>query len=117
MSSLSTPRFSVVIATYNYGRFLSQAIESVLGQSLSSTLVETIVVDDGSTDDTGNILRRYANVVRVIHQENHGQAAALNAGISVARGEFIALLDADDYWYPKRLAEVLARFEREPELG
>ena len=114
---METPRVSVVITTKDYARFLPQAIESVLRQSLASSHRELIVVDDGSVDDTAAVMKRFEGRVLYIYQENCGQAAALNAGLKVAGGEFVALLDADDYFYETKLEEVLRKFETHGHLG
>lgn len=97
------PLFSVVIATYNCAQYLRQAIDSALAQTFKDGGIETIVIDDGSTDDTPSIARAYGNSIRYVHQENAGVSAALNHGISLARGKYIAILDADDYCAPRRL--------------
>lgn len=75
-----TPRVSVLIATKDYGRFLAQAIESVLCQTLDGEPCELIVIDDGSTDDTREVVGRFGDRLRYIYQENRGQGAALNTG-------------------------------------
>src|SRR5438045_9041309 len=94
---------SVVIATYNMGRYLPQAVQSVLGQSYTN--LDLQIVDDGSTDDTPSILRRWDGHprVRTYSQANAGTARAMNQGVPLSGGSFIALLDADDVWFPDRL--------------
>lgn len=96
----SSPRISIIIPSFNYGRFLGDAIESALGQTLSP--VEVIVVDDGSQDDSREVARRYP--VRLIEQENAGVSAARNRGASEAKGDFLVFLDADDVLEPTYLA-------------
>src|SRR6476646_7317531 len=103
---MSVPLISVVITTYNYGRFIEQAIGSVLSQEFPAEQVEIVVVDDGSTDDTAERVKKYGSRVRYLQQENRGQAAALNFGFAKARAEIISLLDADDYFLPGKLARV-----------
>lgn len=97
---------SVVIPTYNYGKYVGQAIESALSQTRAP--LEVIVVDDGSTDDTPEVLAAYGDRIRAIRQDNAGLSAARNAGIAAARGTHIALLDSDDAWHPRKL-ELQAR--------
>jgi len=93
---ISEPLISVVIPVYNCEAFVSEAIESVFAQAHSS--FEVIVVDDGSTDSTPEVLAQFGNRIEVVTQENRGQSAARNVGIRQARGEYIGLLDADDLW-------------------
>jgi glycosyltransferase involved in cell wall biosynthesis len=92
---------SVIIPTYNYGQFVGEAVESALRQTWRGG-VEVIVVDDGSRDDTRRRLEPYADRIRYIHQENRGLSGARNTGIRAARGEWVALLDADDRWHPEK---------------
>lgn len=92
---------SVVIPSYNYGRFVTQAVDSALAQRYPH--VEIVVVDDGSTDDTRQRLAPYGDRVRYMYQQNQGLSAARNTGIRAARGQWIALLDADDAWHPRKL--------------
>jgi len=87
---------SVVVPCYNGGRFVAEAVQSVLDQSHAA--VEIIVVDDGSTDNSPDILATFGNKIRVIRQENHGLSDARNVGIESSRGTYLAFLDADDYW-------------------
>ncbi len=112
---MSMKTVSVVIPTYNYARFLPQAIDSALVQTHPP--LEVIVVDDGSTDETPRVLAGYGDRIRVIRQANGGAGAARNTGIAAARGEYIAFLDADDVWLPRKLELQMARFEADPELG
>jgi glycosyltransferase involved in cell wall biosynthesis len=95
------PLFSVIIAVYNGAATLSRAIESVLAQSWTQR--EVIVVDDGSTDGTQQVVSRFGDAVRCLRQENAGVSAARNAGARHADGEWLAFLDADDWYYPDRL--------------
>jgi glycosyltransferase involved in cell wall biosynthesis len=108
---------SVVITAYNYGRFIEEAIDSVLSQEVPSARVEVVVVDDGSTDDTAERVRNYGSKVRYFHTPNRGQASALNLGFANARGEIISLLDGDDFFLPGKLARVADAFLRDPALG
>lgn len=100
---------SVVIPTYNYGRYVTEAVESALAQTLPP--MEIIVVDDGSTDDTAVRLAPYMQRIQYIYQENSGLPAARNTGIRKATGEWIALLDADDVWHPQKLEVQLRAVE------
>jgi hypothetical protein len=105
---------SVVIPTYNSGRFLAQALDSVLAQTLPPE--EVIVVDDGSRDDTSDRVKPYAGRVRVIRQENQGVAAARNRGLGEATGDVIAFLDADDVWHPRKLEMQVQALAENPDL-
>jgi len=109
------PRFSVVIPTYNRAGYVCQAVDSVLAQTCSD--LEIIVVDDGSEDDTAQVLERYRDPVRIIRQENTGMAGARNRGIRETRGELVGLLDSDDRWEPRLLETVARAFDRHPEIG
>jgi len=95
LKTVDNPLVSIVIPTYNYARYLSRAIKSCLGQSYKN--LEIIVVDDGSTDNTREILRDMDNKVLYTYQENKGVSAARNAGLELSTGTFITFLDADDY--------------------
>lgn len=111
------PRVSVLIDSYNYGRFIEEALESVLAQDYPAEQMEVIVVDDGSTDDTAERMEKYAGRVQYFRKENGGQASAFNCGIAQASGEIVAFLDADDYWLPGKLKRVAEEFEGHPEAG
>jgi len=102
----SDPRASVVIPVFNGERYLAEAIESVLAQTLHP--LELIVVDDGSADGTAEIVGRFGQAVRYEYQANAGPAAALNRGIGLARGPLLAFLSADDVWAPDKLARQTA---------
>jgi glycosyltransferase involved in cell wall biosynthesis len=106
---------SVVIPTYNRAREVSAAIDSALAQTRPA--LEVIVVDDGSTDETMEVLARYGETIRVVRQANQGVSAARNAGIAAARGDLLAFLDSDDAWLPQSLELRAARIEADPELG
>lgn len=108
----SLPLVSVIVTTYNYGRFLEEAIRSVLRQTVPARDVELIVVDDGSTDDTRERMRKYNRQLTYVYKVNQGQASAFNAGFEIARGEYIALLDADDVWYPDKLEKLIRAYGR-----
>lgn len=102
MTTTHLPLVSVIIPTYNRGRILCEAVDSVLEQDYSN--VELIVVDDGSTDHTAAILAGYQEKIVVIRQPNRGVSAARNAGIAAARGRLISFLDSDDFWLPQKLS-------------
>jgi len=95
------PKVSVVIPTYNCAQYIAEAIESVLNQTYKD--FEIIVIDDGSTDNTQEIIKPYLNKIKYIYQQNSGPSAARNRGIKEANGEYIAFLDADDIWLPQKL--------------
>lgn len=97
-----SPTISVVIPAYNAADYIGLAVESVLTQT--RTAGEIILVDDGSKDDTGEIAKSYGNRIRYIRQNNAGVMTARNRGIQEARFEWIAFLDADDFWFPEKLA-------------
>ena len=109
------PRCSIVIAAYNVERYVAEAIRSALGQTYGDR--EVIVVDDGSDDATAVRIREFGDQVVFIEQPHRGAAAARNRGIEASRGEFIALLDADDLWAPQRLAGEVAFLDAHPEFG
>lgn len=101
---------SVVINNYNYGRFLRDAIESALGQT--HPYVEVIVVDDGSTDNSRQVIEHYRNRVVIVPKANGGQASALNEGFAASRGDIICFLDSDDLFFPSKVERVLAVLEQ-----
>ena len=104
---------SVVIPVYNGERFLAQALESVHAQTYRP--IEVIVVDDGSSDRSGEVARRFASV-RCLRQDNAGQAVARNRGAAMATGGFLAFLDADDLWLADKLERQMAAFRDAPEM-
>ena len=112
---MTTPLLSVVIPTWNRAHLVCEAVESALSQRTGQ--VEVIVVDDGSTDDTANILtRRFGSRIHLLRLPNRrGVGAARNAGIRIANGELLAFLDSDDLWLPGKLDAELSVFERFPD--
>jgi glycosyltransferase involved in cell wall biosynthesis len=114
---LSALLVTALIDTYNYGHFIEQAIDSVLAQDYPREHIEILVVDDGSTDDTGERVKKYGNQLQYLPKPNGGQASAFNFGFERARGEIIAFLDADDYWLPGKLSQVVRAFEEHPDAG
>lgn len=109
------PRVSVVIPTYNNARFVAEAVESVLQQTYRD--YEIVVIDDGSTDTTRDVLAPFQDRIHYLHQENAGAGAARNRGIEESRGELIAFLDSDDLWYKTKLEKSVAAFDRDREAG
>ena len=114
---MKAPFFSVLIDTYNYGEYIEEAVSSALAQDFPAKEREILVVDDGSTDDTQERLRKFGEAIRYLRKPNGGQASAFNFGFGCARGEVIALLDADDVWLPEKLGRVYETFERHPAAG
>lgn len=104
-------KISVVIDNHNYGRFLRETLDSVLAQVLDDVAVDIVVVDDGSTDDSREILASYAPRVKSLLQARQGQATAFNVGLAAATGDIVCLLDSDDVFLPGKLAAVVAAFE------
>ena len=98
---------SVIIPAYNSGKYIKAAIDSVLIQSYKP--LEIIIIDDGSTDNTETVIRSYGDKVVYCHQENAGSGKARNTGIKLAKGDWIAFLDSDDYWYEDHLKKLIAR--------
>lgn len=107
------PKVSVIIPTYNRHAMLKEAVESVLAQDYQH--FELIVVDDGSTDLTPEILKSYRAAVTVIHQNNQGVSSARNTGIKAASGDLVAFLDSDDLWLPQKLSSQVDFFKSNPE--
>lgn len=102
----SSPFFSIIVTCYNYGRYVEQALQSALGQTYPNKQV--VVVNDGSSDDSLEVISRYADRVLVIDQPNAGSIAAYNRGYAAASGNVVVLLDADDVLEPDALAQVAA---------
>lgn len=106
---------SVIIPTYNRSQFVTEAIESVLAQTYPH--IELIIVNDGSTDDTKERLLPYMDRIVYIEKENGGISSAVNAGLKVANGKYIARLDDDDLFMPEKTEKQLKMFEENPEAG
>lgn len=106
---------SVVIPNYNYAGYLGGAIGTALGQTYPD--VEVVVVDDGSSDGSKEVLDAYGDRVKAIFQQNRGVAAARNNGVRASRGEFVAFLDADDLWLPDKIERQVERFTENRNLG
>ena len=111
---MENPLVSVVIPVYNGQRFLRQAIDSVLAQTYKN--LEAIVVNDGSTDRSAEVMRAYGGRIVAVHQYNMGVGGARNTGMKKARGQFIAFLDQDDWWRPEKVAKQVARFAADKNL-
>ena len=111
---MNGPLVSLIIPVYNGDRFLTETLESVFNQDYQP--FEVIVVDDGSTDRTAEIVRSFEEA-RYIYQPNQGHAIAKNTGIAAAGGEFIAFLDADDLWTPNKLSAQVGLLLTNPEAG
>lgn len=114
---MGKPFVSVLIDTYNHERFIEEAIVSVLEQDLPASDREILVVDDGSTDRTQEIVRKFEPRVHLLRKENGGQASAFNAGIPECRGEIIGFLDGDDWWEKSKLSVVARELSTHPEIG
>lgn len=106
------PEVSVIIPTYNSAHYVVEAVESVLAQTYQD--VEILVIDDGSKDETAQVMKRYKKQVRYIQQENSGVAVARNRGVQASRGDYIAFLDADDTWSREKLERQMDALVRHP---
>lgn len=108
---------SIIMPAYNAGQYIKDAVDSALAQTYSN--IEIVVVDDGSTDDTAAIMARYAAEKRInfIQQKNQGVAAARNTALAVAKGEFVAFLDADDLFLPNKIEKQIGYLQAHPECG
>jgi glycosyltransferase involved in cell wall biosynthesis len=114
---MSTPLLTVFINVYNYGRFIEEAIDSVLSQDFPKEQMQVLVVDDGSTDDTPERVKKYGDSIEYIRKENGGQASAFNLGFQHVKGDIVVLLDADDYFLPGKLRRIVEEFQKHPDAG
>ena len=114
---MNTPLITVLIDSYNYARFIEEAIDSVLSQDFPKEQMQILVVDDGSTDDTAERVRKYGSSIEYVRKENGGQASAFNVGFQHAKGDIVVLLDADDYFLPGKLRRIVEEFEKHPDAG
>jgi glycosyltransferase involved in cell wall biosynthesis len=114
---MTAPLFSVLIDTFNYGKYIEEAVCSVLDQDFPAEQMEILVIDDGSTDDTEERLKKFGSAIRYLKKTNGGQASAFNFGLQHAGGEFIAMLDADDMWLPNKLSRTHQAFVSQPDAG
>ena len=110
----SRPVISCIVPVFNGERYLNEAIDNIFKQSYQP--LEVIVVDDGSTDKTKAVATAYGEKVHYLWQSNAGPWVARNLGISVANGDFVAFLDADDLWHSEKLARHMAHFQEHPKL-
>ena len=115
-TTYSPPEVSVVVTCYNYAHYLEGCIQSILAQTYQD--FEIILIDDGSTDETPDIAKKFQTVPNFfyVRQQNSGQARATNHGIELAKGTYVAFLDADDAWLPKKLEKQIALFDQ-PRVG
>lgn len=114
----STPKISVVMSAYNVAAYLDEAVRSILDQTFRD--FEFIIINNGSTDDTGSILEKYRKLdsrLRVYYHEQEGWAPAMNYGCRLARGQYIAMMDGDDFSYKHRFERQLEYIERSPRIG
>ncbi|BAZ11089.1 putative glycosyl transferase [Calothrix sp. NIES-4071] len=108
------PLVSILINNYNYAPYLKQAIDSALNQTYVNT--EVIVVDDGSTDNSRDIINEYGNQIIPVFKINGGQASAMNAGFAASKGEIICLLDSDDIYLPEKVSEIVNLFKSQANI-
>jgi glycosyltransferase involved in cell wall biosynthesis len=109
------PKVSVIIPNYNYEKFIAATVESVLSQTYKN--IEIIIVDDGSKDNSLEVLKQFNNKIQVIEQKNAGVSAARNHGVSLSTGEFVAFLDADDIWLPEKLERQIEKIQVDSGIG
>ena len=110
----SNGKVSVIIPNYNYAQYVDEAIESVMNQSYKD--IEIVVVNNGSTDNSMEVLEKYSKKIRLINQENLGQSGARKTGLERATGDYIAFLDADDKWDPQKIEKQMLLFTPKVEL-
>jgi glycosyltransferase involved in cell wall biosynthesis len=112
------PLVTVLICTYNYVQFIGKAIESIIDQTYPIENIEVVVIDDGSIDDTKRVVEQYNGKIQLlyIYQVNNGKASATRLGIEKAKGKYIFMLDADDYYLSNCLSTVVASFEKYPNV-
>ena len=114
---MAKPFVSVIIDTYNHEAFIEQAVGSALDQDFPARDREILVVDDGSTDRTPELLAKFGSQLRILTKSNGGQASAFNVAIPECQGEIIAFLDGDDWWASNKLSAVARAFSAEPSVG
>jgi glycosyltransferase involved in cell wall biosynthesis len=111
---VTSPLVTCIVPCFNGARYLGAALDSILAQT--HRRLEVIVVDDGSTDGSVDVVTGYGDRVRYHRRPNGGPGAACNTGLALASGEFVAFLEQDDIWLPEKTERQLADFERDPEL-
>lgn len=114
---MRNPLISVLVDTHNHEQYIEQCVSSVLEQDFPASDMEIVVVDDGSTDRTPDIVCKFAPRVRLLRKKNGGQASAFNVGIPELRGQVISFLDGDDWFAPGKLTAVMAALEQHPEAA
>ncbi len=118
ISSTGSPKVTVIIPSYNRASFIRETVESVLGQIYEN--IDLVVVDDGSTDGSLEILESYRDRIKLLRHEggaNKGQSASINLGMRSSEGEYIAILDSDDTWAPKKIAIQVEYLQQHPDVG
>ena len=108
------PLVSIIINNFNYAYFLSEAIESALQQDYKN--IEVILVDDGSTDESRQIIAKYGDRLIPILKENGGQASTFNTGFAASQGDIICFLDSDDIFVPEKITELVQIFDERPDI-
>ena len=111
---MTSPLVSCIVPVYNGECYLAETLDSIVAQTHQP--VEIFVIDDGSTDRTAAVAASFGPRVQYCWQENAGEAAARNRGLSLAQSEFVAFLDADDLWHPEKLDRQIAQFQGKPEI-
>jgi glycosyltransferase involved in cell wall biosynthesis len=111
-----TPLVSVVIPAYNCEKYVGDAIESVLGQTIGPDAIDLLVLDDGSDDRTADVVRRFGKRVRFVQLHHGGVSSVRNTGVRMAYAPLVAFLDADDYWLTRRLEGILSLFEADAKI-
>jgi len=114
---MPSPFVSILIDTYNHERFIEEAVNSVLEQNFPAREREIVIVDDGSTDCTPEILQKFSNLAKILRKSNGGQASAFNHGLANCSGEVVAFLDGDDFWCREKLTTVVSELESQPGIG
>lgn len=113
--SARNPTVSVVISSYNYGHYIEETIQSVLSQTHPA--LEIIVIDDGSTDNSAEVIESFGDRVKFVRQQNQGVCVARNKGAAMATGDILSFLDSDDIWLPRKLEKQVAAFLADEEVG